>query len=467
MMRKTIQACFLLLLLWVSSSLQAASVGSVRLWPAPDHVRLVFDISGPVDYQVFELDNPHRVVIDINKAQLATDLTRLDLKNSPIRKVRSGIRNGADLRVVLDLDRAIQTRSFLLKPNGQYGDRLVVDLLTGETTVASEAKPKEPEKVVRSATDAGNQQRDVIVVVDAGHGGEDPGAIGPNRLREKDVVLGIARELHRLLQQEKGFTSRMTRDGDYYIGLRQRTQMARKHNADLFVSIHADAFTRPEARGASVYAISERGATSETARWLAERENRSDLIGGVGGVSLDDKDNTLAGVLLDLSMTASLNASLSIGNQVLRSMGGVAKLHKPKVEQAAFVVLKSPDIPSLLVETGFISNPSEAKLLASKDYQRKMAEAIFQGIKGYFEEAPPPATYLAWKKHGGAALVAAAEPAAVESQVSQMIRYVISQGDTLSSIAKRNNVSVMRLREVNGLANDQLRIGQVIHIPSS
>ncbi len=454
------------LLLVCSALVQAATVGSVRLWPAPDHVRLVFDVSGPVDYQVFDLTGPHRLVIDINDAQLATNLTQLDLKDSPIRKVRSGVRNGKDLRVVLDLERAIPTRSFLLKPNGQYGDRLVVDLLTGETAVAGASQPKEPARVVRSTRDV-NQQRDVVIVIDAGHGGEDPGAIGPNKLREKDVVLGISRELHRLLAQEQGFTSYLTRDGDYYISLRQRTQLARKHNADLFVSIHADAFTRPEASGASVYAISERGATSETARWLAERENRSDLIGGVGGVSLDDKDNTLAGVLLDLSMTASLNASLSVGNQVLRSMGTIAKLHKPKVEQAAFVVLKSPDIPSLLVETGFISNPGEARLLADKAYQRKMAQAIYRGIKAYFEEAPPPGTYLAWRKQGGAAIMAAAPAAAMESAANQMVRYVISRGDTLTSIAKRNNVSVGRLREVNGLRSDQLRIGQVIHIPGS
>lgn len=451
----------MLLLLACSSWVQAATVGSVRLWPAPDHVRLVFDVSGPVDYQVFDLTGPHRLVIDIRNAQLATDLTKLDLKNTSIRKVRSGVRNGKDLRVVLDLERAIPNRSFLLTPNGQYGDRLVVDLLTGE---AAGSKPQEPPRVVRSASDARNMQRDIIVVVDAGHGGEDPGAIGPNRLREKDVVLGISRELHRLLNQEQGFASHLTRDGDYYISLRQRTQLARKHNADLFVSIHADAFTRPEASGASVYAISERGATSETARWLAERENRSDLIGGVGGVSLDDKDNALAGVLLDLSMTASLNASLSAGNQVLRSMGAIAKLHKPRVEQAAFVVLKSPDIPSLLVETGFISNPTEARLLANKDYQRKMARAIFQGIKSYFEDAPPPGTYLAWKKHGGTTIMASAQPAQLEGQT---IQYVITRGDTLSSIAKRNNISVMRLREVNGLSSDQLRIGQVIQIPSS
>ncbi len=460
----------LVVTLLLAGQLHAATVGSVRLWPAPDHVRLVFDVSGPIEHDVFPLDNPHRLVIDLQNSSLETDLSKLDLANSPISKVRTGVRNGKDLRVVLDLPKAIKTRSFLLKPNGQYGNRLVVDLLTGgdesesQTETARPAGPAQPAAPVKHAAEAG--RRDIVVVIDAGHGGEDPGAIGPGRVREKDVVLSIARELQALLREEKGFVSHLTRTGDYYIGLRQRTQLARKHNADLFVSIHADAFHRPEASGASVFAISQRGATSETARWLAERENSSDLIGGVGGVSLDDKDNVLAGVLLDLSMTASLNASLAIGDQVLQSMGAIAKLHKSRVEQAAFVVLKSPDIPSLLVETGFISNPVEAKRLNDKSYQRKIAQAIHKGIKAYFADTPPPGTYLAWKKYGGSSLVAAAETPGA-SAASPLTRYVISRGDTLSGIAQRNNVSLARLREVNGLSSDQVRVGQVIHIPGS
>ncbi len=443
--------------------LQAATVGSVRLWPAPDHVRLVFDISGPIEHSVFSLENPPRLVIDLQNSSLATDLSKLDLANSPISKVRSGVRNGSDLRVVLDLPSSIKTRSFLLKPNGQYGNRLVVDLLTGAEeggrSTMQQAGPVQPAKPVKQISAGETGRRDIVVVIDAGHGGEDPGALGPGRVREKDVVLSIARELQALLRKEEGFTSHLTRTGDYYIGLRQRTQLARKHNADLFVSIHADAFHRPEASGASVFAISQRGATSETARWLAERENSSDLIGGVGGVSLDDKDNVLAGVLLDLSMTASLNASLAIGDQVLQSMGGVAKLHKP-------LVLKSPDIPSLLVETGFISNPVEAARLKDKSYQRRMAQAIYKGIKAYFADTPPPGSYLAWKKYGGSSLMAVADTSGA-SAASSLTRYVISRGDTLSGIAQRNNVSLSRLREVNGLSGDHVRVGQVLHIPGS
>lgn len=460
-MRSKIKPFWLVLILALlsSSAAYAASVENIRLWPAPDHVRLVFDLSSPVSHRIFALENPHRVVIDINDARLRADLARLDLSGSPIRKVRTGAREGKDLRVVLDLGQALEYRSFLLKPNGQYGDRLVVDLVLKETQSAAKA----PSQPVKKLKEAEQTRRDVVVVVDAGHGGEDPGAIGPGGIREKDVVLAIAQELHRLLQAEKGVTAHLTRSGDYYIGLRKRTQLARRHNADLFISIHADAFHRPQASGASVYAISQRGATSETARWLAERENNSDLIGGVGGVSLDDKDDLLAGVLLDLSMTASLNASLSLGDRVLKSMGQVAKLHKPKVEQAGFVVLKSPDIPSLLVETGFISNPAESKRLGTKSYQRQLASSIKQGIMDYLNDTPPPGTYLAWRKNGGdAALVATAQEVG-----SGHTTYVIGQGDTLSGIAQKNNISIDRLRQANGLSSDLLRVGQVIQIPSS
>jgi N-acetylmuramoyl-L-alanine amidase len=291
-----------------------------------------------------------------------------------------------------------------------------------------------------------------VVVVDAGHGGEDPGATGPRGAREKDVVLKMARILADMIEQKPGYTAKLTRTGDYYIDLRSRTILARKHNADLFVSVHADAFRTPEPRGASVFALSQRGATSETARWLAQSENRSDLIGGAGGVSLDGRDDTLAGVLLDLSMTASINSSLGVGSEVLDQLGGVAKLHKRSVEQASFAVLKSPDIPSILVEAGFISNPREEKYLTTSGYQRKLADAVVRGIDDYFQKTPPPGTLLAWQKRNG------------KNEVSQ---YRIQRGDTLSGVARRTQTSVSELMQYNGLNDDRVMVGQTIRIPAS
>jgi N-acetylmuramoyl-L-alanine amidase len=291
-----------------------------------------------------------------------------------------------------------------------------------------------------------SDKRDIIIAIDAGHGGEDPGAIGPNRKREKDVVLAIAKELDALLKADKGFSPTLIRTGDYYISLRGRRDLARQRQADLFVSIHADAFKRKEARGASVYALSTSGATSTAARYLAQRENESDLV---GGVSLSDKDDILAGVLADLSMTSTLDNSLKLGGKVLRNMDRVARLHKKGVEQAGFAVLKSPDIPSILVETGFISNPEESRLLATSDYQKKMARAIHAGIREWFLAHPPSGTLIAWQKQ----------------QEGQ--QYVIARGDTLSGIAQRFNVSLADLKIRNGIAGEKIMVGQKLLIPTS
>jgi N-acetylmuramoyl-L-alanine amidase len=423
------------------------SIDGVRIWPAPDHTRLVLEVGNAVEHNVFSLSGPSRLVIDLKNSQLKADFDSLDLAGSPIQRIRSAPRNGNDLRVVLDLKSDIKPRSFQLEPNQQYGHRLVVDLIEeGARKAREEAQP--------TVTESRNGKRDIVVVVDAGHGGEDPGAIGPRGTREKDVVLSMARTLADLIEKEPGYTARLTRTGDYYIDLRSRTILARKHNADLFVSVHADAFRTPQPRGASVFALSQRGATSETARWLAQSENRSDLIGGAGGVSLDGRDDMLAGVLLDLSMTASINSSLGVGNTILNQLGGVAKLHKKGVEQAAFAVLKSPDIPSILVEAGFISNPTEEKNLGSAGYRRKLSEAVFRGIDDYFSKTPPPGTLLAWQKRNGDG----------SSQASQ---YRIQRGDTLSGVARRMQTSVSRLMQYNGLNNDRVMVGQTIRIPAS
>ena len=434
----------LFLLLVVCSQCWAGSIGNVRIWPAPDHTRLVFDLSEPVDHKVFPLTGPHRLVIDLKSTALKTSLKGINLDEGPIQRIRSARRGKSDLRVVLDLNQKVNPKSFALKPNEKYGHRLVIDLF-------EEASKRE--KVIAKTADLPNQKRDIIIAIDPGHGGEDPGALGPNGEREKDVVLSISRELQALLKKEAGYSARLTRKGDYFIRLRQRTKLAREYGADLFVSIHADAFKSPKARGASVFALSKRGGTSETARWLAAKENSSDLIGGVGSVSLDDKDDVLAGVLLDLSMTASMKASLNVGKQVLGSMGRVATLHKRRVEQAGFMVLKSPDIPSILVETGFISNPVEASRLKTKKYQKKIARSIHRGLGKYFTVEPPPGTLLAWQRQ--------------QKILAGGLTHTVQRGDTLSGVAKENNISIRHLKKFNGLKSDMVRVGQVLKIPTS
>ena len=435
-----------LLMMTASLASAAAQVEGVRIWPAPDHTRLVLDTAGAVEHNVFSLSDPSRLVIDLKNVSLKTDFSKVDLEGSPIRRIRSARRNGSDLRVVLDLASDIKPRSFALEPNQQYGHRLVVDLIDEKGSRIERATSP-------TVTQDSAGKRDIIVVIDAGHGGEDPGAIGPRGTREKDVVLRMAKTLADLVNKQPGFTAKLTRTGDYYIGLRNRTVLARKYNADLFVSVHADAFRTPQPSGASVFALSQRGATSETARWLAQSENSSDLIGGAGGLSLEGRDEMLAGVLLDLSMTASINASLGVGSSVLGRLGNVAKLHKPGVEQAAFVVLKSPDIPSILVEAGFISNPKEEKNLASQWYRDKLASAIMDGIHEYFRRTPPPGTLLAWQKQNKGS-----------PEVSQ---YRIRRGDTLSGVARQNQTTVSELMRFNGMSDDRVMVGQTIRIPSS
>jgi N-acetylmuramoyl-L-alanine amidase len=418
-------------------------IDGLRVRPSPERTRIVFDLGNPVDHKIFSLENPRRLVVDISGAKLKADVDALDLTDTPIVAIRTSQRNeGSDVRVVLDLSTEVRPRSFVLKPIMQYGDRLVIDLYGEDQSTTSQVQKSE-----RTLT----QMRDVIIAIDAGHGGDDPGAIGHGELYEKDVVMSISRYLYDMFEKEPGFKAALVREGDYYIALRKRTDIARKSQADVFLSIHADAFKTPKVSGASVYAISQKGATSEAARWLAEKENRADLIGGVGSVSLDDKDDLLAGVLLDLSMTASLSFSLEMGNAVLSRLGKVNKLHKKTVEQAAFAVLKSPDIPSLLIETGYISNPAEAKKLGTKKHQKRLAEAIFTGVKTTMQSNPPSGSYLAWVKQGRSG--------------ENAITHVIERGDTLSEIASRYQVSFKRLKEINGLRSDTIRIGQRLTIP--
>ncbi|WP_413470180.1 N-acetylmuramoyl-L-alanine amidase [Pseudomonas sp.] len=443
----------------------ASDVRSVRLWRAPDNTRLVFDLSGPVQHSVFTLTAPNRIVIDVSGAKLATGFDNLALSNTPITGVRSAQRTAEELRVVIDLSAQVTPKSFVLAPNQQYGHRLVVDLFDQEagatpglpaTQVASAPPvPVTPTQAPPKLTPVPSGKRDIVIAIDAGHGGEDPGALSPVKGRfEKHVTLAIAKELQRQVNAEKGFRGELVRTGDYFIPLRKRTDIARKKGADLFVSIHADAAPRASAFGASVYALSDRGATSETARWLADSENQSDLIGGAGNVSLDDKDRMLAGVLLDLSMTASLSSSLNVGNKVLSNMGRITPLHKRRVEQAGFMVLKSPDMPSILVETGFISNPNEARKLASTGHQQALARSIVTGVRQFFQQNPPPGSYLAWQRDNGKIVQGPRE-------------HVVSSGESLALIALRYQVSLGALRSANSLRSDVIKVGQTLQIPAT
>lgn len=455
-LRVILASVFLLLVLPLQAYAAASDIQGVRLWRAPDNTRLVFDLSGPVSHNVFTLANPERVVIDLKGAKLATDLKQLVQANTPIKDVRTGL-HANELRIVLDVSSRVSPKSFSLTPNQQYGHRLVVDLFDQAQGAAIQsspsAKPSAPVVAPAPVRTTPVGQRDIVIAIDAGHGGEDPGAIGPRNLYEKVVVLAVAKELQRQINSEKGFRAELIRTGDYFIPLRRRTELARQKNVDLFVSIHADAAPRASAYGASVYALSDRGATSETARWLADNENRSDLIGGAGNVSLDDKDQVLAGVLLDLSMTATLASSLDVGQRILEQMGRVTKLHKSRVEQAGFMVLKSPDIPSVLVEIGFITNPAESRKLTDKSYQASLARSIKEGVKQFFYNSPPSGTYVAAQRDAGRTHVGPQQ-------------HVVRAGETVSLLAQRYQVSIADIRRANSLRNDNIKIGQKLTIPA-
>jgi len=407
----------------------------VRLWAAPDHTRVVFDTSGPVTHSLFTLQNPHRLVVDVPAAQVPVDL---QASGGVVKSMRAAKNKPGTLRIVLDLTQAAKPHSFSLPPNGDYGHRLVIDLHNDETgtVAAATARSAKPE-AKKAIGGRPGEVRDLVIAIDAGHGGDDPGALGRRKTREKDVVLAIAKRLARLIEKEPGMRPVLIREGDYYIGLRQRIEKARKHKADMFISIHADGFKDHRAAGSSVYVLSRRGASSEMARVLAARENAADLV---GGVSLDDKDDLLREVLLDLSQTATLEASFSVADNMLDELGRIGKTHKSSVQQAGFVVLKSPDIPSILVETAFISNPAEEQKLRDAGHQQHLASAMLRGIRDYFGKHPPPGTLVARQ-------------------------YVVKHGDTLSDIAQQFSVSLNSLRGYNSLKTDTLRVGDTLRIP--
>lgn len=427
--------CFLLLALtaWISLA-QAADVKALRVWAAPEYTRTVIDLSDKVEYRVFTLQDPHRLVLDIENAKPKAEFT------SESRGLVSGVRSGAfdskTFRIVLDLAESVRPKTFLLPPADRFGYRLVLDLKPSALADAESRK-------LAQRIDTGSQRK-VVIAIDAGHGGEDPGAIGPAGTYEKSVTLKVARQLAAKINAEPGMSAVLIRDGDYFIALRERFEKAREQKADLFVSIHADAFTNRAVSGSSVFILGQRAATNEAARYLAERENRADLV---GGVSLGDKDDTLAAVLLDLSQGATLEASSQVAEEVLGSLKRVGKTHKRYVERANFAVLRSPDVPSLLIETAFISNPEEERKLNDNNHRERLVTAVRDGVRNYFQAAPPPGTWLA------------ANAPRTQS------RHLVVAGETLSTIAQRHRVSLTDLRRANRLNSDVVQAGATLVIP--
>lgn len=413
---------------------------NIRIWAAPYSTRVVFDLDGAIKHDLLRLSNPERLAIDLQNIRLSPAAKEVLNKSMQpgkyLKNIRSAKRNQSDLRIVFDLQNVLTIKSFLLPPNRQYGHRLVIDFFS--------AQEQQQQPSVLSVPDEGyKRSENIIIAIDAGHGGEDPGAMGPSGLHEKTVTLKIAKKLANLINQIPSMQAVLIREGDYFISLSGRIKKAREHRADMFISIHADAFKDAKVRGSSVYILSNKGASSEAAKWLAERENASDLI---GGVSLDDKDDVVASVILDFSLTGILEASMDVAGRVLSSLNQLGKTHKKDVQAASFVVLKSPDIPSILIEVAYISNPTEEKKLKNSQYQTRIAKTVLSGITSYFTDYPPEGVSF------------------VRLQVRE---HRIKRGDTLSEIAQQYNVSTQTLRTFNKLKSDKIHIGQIIKIPAT
>jgi N-acetylmuramoyl-L-alanine amidase len=452
-MRQRLLSSLLLFAVGSPATVQAAVVEAARIEATAEYTRLVFELDAGLEHQIFTLDNPDRIVIDLAGTRLNGNLNALDLNGTPIAKIRSAARNNSDLRVVLDVQGKMQPRSFFKARNAEHGDQLILDLYSANTAAPDAAVAAELPIASASVADVVDEKRDIVVAISAGHGGDDPGAIGVDRLREKNVTLAISRELEAMINAMPGYRAVMIRDGDRYVGLRERTELGHKANADLYLAIHADAHGNKQASGSTIYALSANGATSEQARLLAEKENAADLIGGVGGVSLDDKDEMLRTVLIDFSMNAQIATSLEIGDQVIQALGEVISMRRRNVEQAAFVELKSADIPSLLIEAGYITNARDARNLDSPEWRRNFAGALTEAVTQWFYERPPQGTWVAWQKDHGGIIPAT---------------YTIKRGDSLSEIAERYGVALAALKFANEISNsDDIRVGQVLTIPGA
>ncbi len=459
--------------------------------------QVAFELSGTVHhrYRFFTLTKPSRLVVDFENARALQAINQPPADHPLFTNVRSAMRNSKDLRIVFALKADADTKGNLVKKD--KGAELQLDLSLKEKPLAKQESVVKQEAAVipavtsRKAKTAGTvvsaakpasvktvkaKGRDIIVAIDAGHGGKDVGAQGSNGTQEKDVVFAIAKRLEGMVNNQHGMRAVMIRKGDYFVKLHERVKIAQAAKADLFVSIHADAFDDPNTHGASVYTLAKKGASSASARWLADSENAADGIGGGD----EDKNDTLTSVLMDLSKTAAIEASQNVGSKVLKSVNAVGHLHRSAVQKAGFVVLKSPDFPSILVETAFISNPQEEQRLNSRGYQDKMASAVFGGILSHFKQYAPANTLLAQQsKTGKVRHLAAAEQVQPMANDKPIViakadnnatgfnksRHVINRGETLSGIAQQYGVSMRTLRMVNNMEDGNMKVGQVLQIP--
>ena len=424
-----------LIFLLFSSANAGSTVEDIRVWSENDKTRVVLDLTESVNHNIFTLQRPERLVIDLKDSSLSKSFNKRTKKVGFVNSIRSAMRPNGQLRVVLDLSERVIARSFRAGPNTKYGDRLVIDLVRPQNATT-----------VKSVDEGYQSRRNIIIAVDAGHGGRDPGAVG-RKSHEKDINLAISKELARRIDAEQGMQALLIRKSDVFIELRDRISKARDNKADLFISIHADAFHDSRANGGSVFALNLKGANDEAARQLQRRETSQV---SVGGVSLHDKDEILASVLLDLSQKESLSVSLDVGAKISREMSRVTNMHSKEIKQKSFLVLKAPDIPSILVETGFISNKADEKKLRSKKHQEKLASALLAGIKSYFYANPPPDSKIAYN---------------LRNKSSTQLQHIIVRGDTISQIAERYNVSPSAIRRLNNLSNDKIRVGQTLNIP--
>jgi N-acetylmuramoyl-L-alanine amidase len=435
---------WLFLSICLPTSLFAAKLQAIEMKQQAGKTSLYFNLDTSVVHKVFTLTNPDRVVVDLENTTLACNVAKLHLNNRLIKGVRTGHPNPKTLRLVFEVTNVVMLRANLKNSASSRQPAFSLDLSANPIPKISYAKPLiKPKAILQSKSP--QSLRNIVIALDPGHGGKDPGARGPKSSLEKNITLAIAVKLQQLINKQPGMRAVLTRPGDSYVALRERLKIARKHNADVFISIHADAFINQQSSGVSVFALSQRGATSEAARWLAEKENYSEL-GGVNLRGLDDQSGLVRTVLIDLSQTATIGASLHMGEGVLKSLNKMTNLHNHRVEQARFMVLKSPDIPSILIETGFISNPREERNLTSAAYQLQLTQSIFQGIKNYFWEYPPHGTRI-------------------EALVNNKMHRVLP-GESLQSIASHYHVSVANLQKLNHLSSTRVISGQKLVLPS-
>ncbi len=421
------------------------NIDGLRIWPSTDSTRVVFDMSGAPEFSYFTLKNPHRLVIDLPRTSDKAKLKTADKTGSLVKRVRySTPKNKQSARIVIELNRAATPSIFAMAPTHPYGHRLVVDLKDSAPVVA---KPQQNTVVMDESHS--QRDRDIIVAIDAGHGGHDPGSVGPAGTYEKHITLSIAKKLEAMVNAEPGMRAIMTRSGDYYISPNQRPEIARQKKADLLISIHADAFSQPQPKGGSVWVLSMRRADTELGRWLEKSERHSELLGGAAEV-INDKSSEryLTETILGLSMDHSMATSHDLGNKVVEELKQVTSLHKKRPQAASFAVLTAPDIPSILVEVGFISNPQEEKNLNWAKHRERLANAMFSATKRYFKQVPPDGTLWA-------------------SMRSSNRTHKVKSGESLSLLAQRYNVKVSSLKAANNLNSDVVRIGQVLSIPST